>query len=42
MAFSLKVVRPRNINANPKTNSPNDLRLLFWEKIRGKDSAKSG
>ena len=42
MAFSLNVVNPRNIKANPKTNSPNDFLLFFLEKISGIANAKNG
>ena len=42
IAFSRKVVSPKNIKANPKTNSPNDLRPLFLENIKGRDNANRG
>ena len=42
IAFSLKVVNPKNIKANPNTNSPNDLRPLFFEKVKGRAIANSG
>ena len=41
-AFSRRVVSPRNMNEKPKINSPNDLRPLLREKIKGRATANRG